>query len=201
MSNAQDLYNAIKSDRLDPENALVTRNVGGGDASAANQTALNVLTGAINETAPAIDTASSGLNGRLQRIAQRLTTLITQIPASLGVKTQALSLSAGVAQDKNVWTQLTAPGSTAAFSMVGYKRATIAVLIAAINTSLVVRVEGSMDGTNWFNLSPTNTDTTITSNGTYGFNVEAAIDNIRLTFVSETGGTAVTVDGTVRVSA
>jgi hypothetical protein len=33
-------------------------------------------TGAINETAPATDTASSGLNGRLQRIAQRLTTLM-----------------------------------------------------------------------------------------------------------------------------
>ncbi len=33
--------------------------------------------GAVTETAPASDTASSGLNGRLQRIAQRLTTIIT----------------------------------------------------------------------------------------------------------------------------
>lgn len=33
-------------------------------------------TGSITETAPATDTASSGLNGRLQRIAQRLTTLL-----------------------------------------------------------------------------------------------------------------------------
>lgn len=32
--------------------------------------------GIITETAPASDTASSGLNGRLQRIAQRLTSLI-----------------------------------------------------------------------------------------------------------------------------
>lgn len=32
--------------------------------------------GAVGETAPASDTASSGLNGRLQRIAQRLTSLI-----------------------------------------------------------------------------------------------------------------------------
>ncbi len=32
-----------------------------------------------NETAPASDTASSGLNGRLQRIAQRVSTLITGI--------------------------------------------------------------------------------------------------------------------------
>ncbi len=35
------------------------------------------LVGALTETAPGTDTASSGLNGRLQRIAQRLTTLIT----------------------------------------------------------------------------------------------------------------------------
>lgn len=32
--------------------------------------------GGLTETAPASDTASSGLNGRLQRLAQRLTTLI-----------------------------------------------------------------------------------------------------------------------------
>lgn len=36
-------------------------------------------TGGLTETAPATDTASSGLNGRLQRIAQRLTSLITAL--------------------------------------------------------------------------------------------------------------------------
>lgn len=45
----------------------------------ATQLAGNVLTGAVNETAPISDTASSGLNGRLQRIAQRLTSLITAL--------------------------------------------------------------------------------------------------------------------------
>lgn len=35
--------------------------------------------GSLTETAPATDTASSGLNGRLQRIAQRLTSLITAL--------------------------------------------------------------------------------------------------------------------------
>lgn len=40
-------------------------------------TATPALLGAVNETAPASDTASSGLNGRLQRIAQRLSSLIT----------------------------------------------------------------------------------------------------------------------------
>lgn len=41
----------------------------------ATQSAGNTLTGAVTETAPASDTASSGLNGRLQRIAQNITTL------------------------------------------------------------------------------------------------------------------------------
>jgi hypothetical protein len=41
------------------------------------------LNGAVTEAAPATDTASSGLNGRLQRIAQRLTSLIAQVPAAL----------------------------------------------------------------------------------------------------------------------
>ncbi len=42
--------------------------------------------GIVTETAPATDTASSGLNGRLQRIAQRLTSLILTA-ASTGAQT------------------------------------------------------------------------------------------------------------------
>lgn len=38
----------------------------------------NAEIGALTETAPATDTASSGLNGRLQRIAQRLTNLLAK---------------------------------------------------------------------------------------------------------------------------
>lgn len=48
-----------------------------GAATEATQLSQNTLIGAVTETAPASDTASSGLNGRLQRIAQRLTSLIT----------------------------------------------------------------------------------------------------------------------------
>lgn len=39
--------------------------------------------GSLTEPAPAIDTASSGLNGRLQRIAQRITSLIALLPSAL----------------------------------------------------------------------------------------------------------------------
>jgi hypothetical protein len=56
--------------------------------------------GTLTETAPASDTASSGLNGRLQRIAQRLTSLIGLLPASLGQKTMANSLAVTLASDQ-----------------------------------------------------------------------------------------------------
>lgn len=72
----------------------------GGDASAANQTAQSTLLGAVAETAPASDVASSGLNGRLQRLAQRLTSFIALFPASIGQKTAAGSLSVTVASDQ-----------------------------------------------------------------------------------------------------
>jgi hypothetical protein len=49
--------------------------------------------GIITETAPASDTASSGLNGRLQRVAQRITSMIALLPAALGRTTQAASMS------------------------------------------------------------------------------------------------------------
>jgi hypothetical protein len=52
-------------------------------ATSANQSTLNTRVGDVTETAPATDTASSGLNGRLQRIAQRITSLIALIPSAL----------------------------------------------------------------------------------------------------------------------
>lgn len=56
--------------------------------------------GGLTETAPASDTASSGLNGRLQRLAQRLTSLIALVPASLGAKTSAASFAVVLASDQ-----------------------------------------------------------------------------------------------------
>lgn len=65
------------------------------------QTAQNTLIGAVTETAPATDTASSGLNGRLQRIAQRITSLIALLPTSLGQKTMANSFAVVLASDQS----------------------------------------------------------------------------------------------------
>jgi hypothetical protein len=60
--------------------ALVT----GDNAMAVADPTGNALIGALTETAPASDTASSGLNGRLQRIAQRLTSVLTGIVLAAG---------------------------------------------------------------------------------------------------------------------
>lgn len=50
-----------------------------GASTESTQISQSTLIGAVNETAPASDTASVGVNGRLQRIAQRVTSLITAI--------------------------------------------------------------------------------------------------------------------------
>ncbi len=63
---------------------------GAGDASAANQVTGNTRLGDLTETAPANDTASSGLNGRLQRIAQRLTSLIALFSNGAGTAAGAI---------------------------------------------------------------------------------------------------------------
>ena len=55
-----------------------------GDATAANQTTEITDIGGLTDAAPASDTASASLNGRLQRIAQRLTSIIALLPTSLG---------------------------------------------------------------------------------------------------------------------
>jgi sulfur carrier protein ThiS len=85
-----------------PVSGTVTANLGtvAGLALDTNIDALRVLTGSVTETAPATDTASSGLNGRLQRVAQRITSLIALLPTSLGQKTMANSFAVTFASDQ-----------------------------------------------------------------------------------------------------
>lgn len=54
-----------------------------GFALEATQLTTNTDLGGVTEAAPANDTASSGLNGRMQRLAQRITSLIALLPAAL----------------------------------------------------------------------------------------------------------------------
>lgn len=83
-------------------------------ATSAKQDAQAALTGAVTEAAPASDTASSGLNGRLQRIAQRITSLIALLPTSLGQKAMAASLAVTIASDQSALT-ITEPTRTGSY--------------------------------------------------------------------------------------
>jgi hypothetical protein len=69
--------------------------------------------GGLTETAPASDTASSGLNGRLQRIAQRVTSLIALFPASIGQKAKSAALAVTLASDEDLLATAGATGDAA----------------------------------------------------------------------------------------
>lgn len=118
---------------------------GGGDATAANQTTLNTEVGIVTETAPATDTASSGLNGRLQRIAQRLTSLIAQVPATLGQKAKSASMAVTLASDEDLLTYTggvteTAPATDTASSGLNGRLQRIAQRL----TSLIALIPASL---------------------------------------------------------
>lgn len=123
-----------------------------GAATAANQSSELTLIGAVTETAPASDTASSGLNGRLQRVAQRLTSLIALFPASLGTKTAAASFPVVIASDQilplptGAATETTLAAASAKLpATLGQKAmtASMAVVVASDQTSIPVLAKGS----------------------------------------------------------
>lgn len=70
-----------------------------GAATLAEQQTQSTRLGDVAEVAPATDTASSGINGRLQRIAQRLSDLIIKLPSIIGRRTTADSLSVTLSSD------------------------------------------------------------------------------------------------------
>lgn len=95
------LTNALKVDGsavTQPVSGTVTTNAGTNLNTSAlaletTQTTANTQTGIVTETAPASDTASSGLNGRLQRIAQRLTSLIAVFTIGAGTEAAAVRVT------------------------------------------------------------------------------------------------------------
>lgn len=98
--------------------------------------------GNTSETAPASDTATSGLNGRLQRVAQRLTSLIALLPASLGNKTAANSLSVTQSVENstgNITTQNLVPNGAATAN------SAIEVTLNGMST-LAIQVTGTYTG-------------------------------------------------------
>lgn len=90
-AEATQLLVKAKTDNLDVALSTVAKD--------ATLLASNVLLGSVIEVAPATNTASSGINGRLQRIAQNISAMILQLPATLGIKNAAASLSIAPASD------------------------------------------------------------------------------------------------------
>ena len=86
-------------------------------------------------------------------------------------------------------TSLTAAGTTSSIK-VNAQAITFQVTVSSIGTNVVVRFEGSLDDTNFFNLDQDELDTTITANGTRGFALNGCpVEYVRLRLVSLTGGT------------
>jgi hypothetical protein len=64
------------------------------------------------------------------------------------------------------------------------------VTVASVGTSVTIRLEGSVDDENYFNLDESETDTTLTANGTYGYALNGCpVQYVRLRLVSVDGGT------------
>ena len=86
-------------------------------------------------------------------------------------------------------TSLTAAGTTQSIK-VQASEITFQVTVSSIGTNVVVRFEGSLDNTNFFNLDEDAEDTTITANGTTGFSLSGTpVEYVRLRLVSLSGGT------------
>ena len=68
-------------------------------------------------------------------------------------------------------TALTATDATADVPSVGAEDFVVQVNVSSIGTSVVVRVEGTLDGTNYFNCD-SGGDTTITSDGATAFSIQ-----------------------------
>ena len=93
-------------------------------------------------------------------------------------------------------TTLSAPGDgtvlqVASNNFFATKSYTLIVTLANKNTSVVVRLDGSIDGTNY---APIIANQTISANGTTSYSVsERPVKFIKPVFVSESGGTDATV--------
>jgi hypothetical protein len=87
------------------------------------------------------------------------------------------------------FTTLTAAGTSSAIE-IGGRDIAFQVTVASIGTNVVIRMEGSLDGTSYFNLDQNNSDTTLTANGTTGYILSSApVRYVRMRLVSLSGGT------------
>jgi predicted amidohydrolase len=95
----------------------------------------------------------------------------------------------GIAVVKDLGT-LTSAGLTTVANMEQYDSAVFTVTVANVGASVTVRMEGSLDSSNWFNLDAMEEDSVLAGNGTAGFSIQnAPIPFLRGRLVSISGGT------------
>lgn len=98
-----------------------------------------------------------------------------------------------MATEEVTFTTMTAPGVTTSVEVSNYHHFTFQITIAAINTTVTMRMEGSLDNAAFFNMDDNGVDYTVAANDTYSMRAEhRKVKYVRFRFVSETGGTAVT---------
>jgi hypothetical protein len=83
---------------------------------------------------------------------------------------------------------LTSPGVSE--NAIGYSATAITFQVEAtgIGTNAIIRLEGSLTGTNYYDLN-TDGDITITADGVYGYLLNAPGRYVRVRFISNLGGT------------
>lgn len=120
------------------------------------------LIGALTETAPTTDTASSGLNGRLQRIAQRLTTLITNLGTLVfGAGTATAAQRVTLASDDPA---VSALGATSGSKVITDANGTIQQYLRGIVYFILTFFVPRLDPANWVKgMTSAMTGTTSTS--------------------------------------
>ena len=83
---------------------------------------------------------------------------------------------------------LTSAGATDFANSSRADNAVFQVTVSSIGTNVVIRLEGSLDAANWFNLDPIEADTTLTANGTTAYSVsQAPVSYVRGRLVSLSG--------------
>lgn len=86
-------------------------------------------------------------------------------------------------------TSLTSTGVTPSVKVVS-ESLTFQITTSGVSTNVVIRMEGSLDDTNFFNLDENELDTTLTANGTFAFALNGTpVKFVRVRLVSISGGT------------
>lgn len=143
-------------------------------ATAVPVDAAGAVLGTVTETAPASDTASSGLNGRLQRIAQRLTTIIT---SGLSIVLPVLSTATNRSGTATTTSGgLTVAANTSRKSLVGQNLSAVNIGFHEFNGTAVIGTAGTY---------------TVPAGGSFSISTQNAVN-----FIAASGTAAVTLTET-----